>query len=50
MTFQFTEGFDYYPLFEAAMMDSDWQEMANDAEDYDEFVQALKDGTFVPKN
>ena len=50
MPFTFTENFDYYPLFEACMSDPDWNELADDPEDFDEFCRALKAGTFIPKD
>ena len=51
MTFKFDPDFDYYELFEACMgFDEAWQAMADDPEDYDEFIEALKSGKFVPKD
>ncbi len=47
-TFTFTPGFDYYELWEACMDDPQLEEVANDPEDYEEFVELLRTGQFIP--
>lgn len=47
MAFTFDKTFDYYPLFEMCMGDGTTQ-VLDDPEDFDEFVQALKDGRYDP--
>ena len=50
MPFKFQKGTDYYSMFEACMSDEDWNAVADDPEDYEEFLLALEAGTFVPKD
>jgi len=50
MPFTYQDGADYYPMFEMCMSDPDWEAMADDPEDYEEFLRALKAGTFKPKD
>lgn len=45
MTFKYDPDFDYYELFEMCMGDGT-TEVLDDPEDYDEFLQALKDGRY----
>ena len=48
MAFTYDPNFDYYPLFEMCMADGT-TEALDDPEDFDEFVQALKDGRYDPE-
>ena len=48
MTFTFDPAADYYELFEACLMDGT-TEALNDPENFDEFLQALKDGRYHPE-
>lgn len=45
--FVFDPDFDYYPLFEMCMGDGT-TEVLDDPEDFDEFIQAIKDGRYQP--
>lgn len=47
MAFTFDPNTDYYSLFEACMADGT-TEALNDPEDFDEFLQVLKDGRYDP--
>ena len=49
MTFTFDPAADYYELFEMCLSDGT-TEVLNDPEDFDEFVQALKDGRYDPES
>ena len=50
MAFQFNSKVDYYELFELVMSeDKEWQELADDPEDYEEFLSALNTGKYVLK-
>lgn len=48
MTFTYDPNFDYYELFEMCMADGT-TEALDDPEDFDEFLQALKDGRYHPE-
>ena len=47
--FTYVKGTDYYEMFEACMSDPDYEKIADDSEDYDEFIKHLENGTYVPK-
>ena len=49
-TFTFDPSFDYYPLFEACMGDGTTEDILNDPEDYNEFVDVLRKGFWVPED
>ena len=47
-TFTFDPNFDYYELWEACMGDPALEAVADDPEDYDEFLVLLENGQFIP--
>ena len=50
MNFTFDPSFDYYPLFEACMADGTTEDILNDPEDYNEFIDTLKNGLWAPED
>ena len=49
MAFTFDPTADYYPLFELCMSDGTTEQILDDPESYEEFVEALKTGQYVPE-
>ena len=44
----FDPTFDYYDLFEAVMGSPELEEVMEDSEDYEEFIEVLRTGLWSP--